>query len=122
MNISKQIKDILLEEYRSGMTQEQIAAKHHVKHPQISRILSGQRDPGGLSTATIEKMFPRATINLYGEPAAPALPNDPFLRIVIENWSNLTPEERGRVAGLVSGLVEGKNHAASRADSKKRIG
>lgn len=106
MNIIKQIEAALRGEYNTGKTtQQEIADRHHVKQSQIQKILSGERSVSGLSIATIEKMFPRATINLNGEPPAPALPADPFFRMVVENWPRLAPEDRGRVAGLVSGMV-----------------
>lgn len=68
MNLSDKILAQLKEEYRSGMTQQEIAKAHNVTHPQIQRLLSGQRDCGGLTVDTVSKMFPNATINLHGDP------------------------------------------------------
>ena len=68
MNLSDKILAQLKEEYRSGMTQQEIAKAHNVTHPQIQRLLSGQRDCGGLTIDTVSKMFPNATIHLHGDP------------------------------------------------------
>ena len=32
--------------------------------------------------------------------------NDPFFKIILDNWSKLTPEDQGRLAGIVRGMVE----------------
>ena len=68
MSMAEQILNHLQEEYRGGMTQQEIARAHNVTHPQIQRLLSGQRDCGGLSIDTVVKMFPRATLHLHGDP------------------------------------------------------
>ena len=68
MNLSDKILAQLKEEYRRGMTQQEIAKAHNVTHPQIQRLLSGQRDCGGLTIDTVSKMFPNATIHLHGAP------------------------------------------------------
>lgn len=113
MGIVEPIRNAIRRAYDQGGTQGKIAKRFSLSQGYVGRLLSGKRDFEGITIGTVEKMFPRSTINLYGEPAAPALPADPFLRMVVENWPRLAPEDRGRVAGLVSGLVEGKNHAAA---------
>lgn len=67
MNIIQQVENVLIDEYNSGMTQEEVAAKHNVKHAQIQYWLSGKRNIAGISLRTFVKMFPKATVNLTGE-------------------------------------------------------
>lgn len=66
MNIAQTVFETLRQEYDSGMTQEEVAAKHHVRHSQMQPILSGKRSAGGLRIETLDRMFPNATINLNG--------------------------------------------------------
>ena len=67
MSISQKVYDTLKSEYESGMTQEEVAARHHVRHSQVQPILSGKRSTGGLLLSTLDRMFPNATIDLYGD-------------------------------------------------------
>ncbi len=66
MNIAQTVFETLRQEYDSGMTQEEVAAKHHVRHSQMQPILSGKRSAGGLRIETLDRMFPNATIDLNG--------------------------------------------------------
>lgn len=68
MTLAEQIKEAIQSEYGAGMTQEELAKKHHVSQQHIQRLLSGQREYSGLTLATIGKMFPGATLHLHGDP------------------------------------------------------
>ena len=67
MSISKTVFETLFSEYSSGMTQEEVAAKHNVRQGQIQKLLANSRSAGGLLLDTVDKMFPNATVNLYGD-------------------------------------------------------
>lgn len=67
MNIIQQVENLLKAEYAEGLTQEELAARHHVRQQQIQHLLSGKRSVAGLSLETFAKMFPRATVNLTGD-------------------------------------------------------
>ena len=67
MSISRSVYETLNQEYQSGMTQEEVAAKHHVRQGQIQKLLSNARSADGLLLKTLDKMFPNASINLYGD-------------------------------------------------------
>lgn len=64
--IEKQLESLFRQEYDSGMTQWEIARKHNVRQQVISRLLSGHRKFGGLSVATVDKMFPQSILYFEG--------------------------------------------------------
>jgi predicted transcriptional regulator len=66
MSISTQIHDRLLEEYKSGKKQTELAKEHGVSQQYICRLISGQRSCADITLKTLEKMFPLATLNLSG--------------------------------------------------------
>ena len=66
MSISSQIHDRLLEEYKSGKKQTELAKTHSVSQQYICRLISGKRECGDITLKTLEKMFPFATLNLNG--------------------------------------------------------
>jgi len=66
MNISTQIHDRLLEEYKSGKKQTELAKEHNVSQQYICRLISGQRSCADITLKTLERMFPLATLNLNG--------------------------------------------------------
>lgn len=74
MNIIQQVEKVLSDERDSGMTQEEIAAKHNVRQSQIQRLLTRQRTVAYLSLRTFVKMFPKATVCVTGD-APPAVAN-----------------------------------------------
>ena len=67
MSLANDVYSALKSEYDSGMTQVEIATRHHVRQGQIQHILSGKRSARGLQLDTVDKMFPNATVNLYGD-------------------------------------------------------
>ena len=66
MTISTQIHDRLVEEYKSGKKQTELAKEHNISQQYINRLLSGQRSCEDITLKTLEKMFPFATLNLNG--------------------------------------------------------
>ena len=64
--LSELIKEIIMAEYASGMTQQELAKKYNVGYQAIGHLVSGRRPFSGLSLATVEKMFPHAEFTLYG--------------------------------------------------------
>ena len=66
MSISSQIYDVLLDEYKSGKKQTELAKKHNISQQYINRLISGKRECGDITLKTVEKMFPNATLNLNG--------------------------------------------------------
>lgn len=66
MSISNQIHDRLLDEYKSGKKQTEIAREHNISQQYACRLLSGKRSCGDITLKTLEKMFPYATLNLNG--------------------------------------------------------
>lgn len=67
MNIIQEVENLLKAEYAEGLTQEELAARHHVRQQQIQHLLSGKRSVAGLSLETFSKMFPHATVSLTGD-------------------------------------------------------
>ena len=47
MSLANDVYSALKSEYDSGLTQVEIAARHHVRHGQIQPILSGKRSTAG---------------------------------------------------------------------------
>ena len=74
MNIIQQVEKVLSDERNSGMTQEEIAAKHNVRQSQIQPLLTKQRAVAYLSLRTFVKMFPQATVSVTGD-ATPTVAN-----------------------------------------------
>lgn len=65
----------LRDEYRSGRTQCDIAAKHNVTQTYIQCLLSGKRKPTGITLGTLQRMFPHATLNLRGASSSQVMQN-----------------------------------------------
>ena len=66
MTISTQVHDALLDEYKSGKKQTELAKEHNISQQYINRLISGKRECGDITLKTLEKMFPNATLNLNG--------------------------------------------------------
>lgn len=66
MSLSDEVFKEMKRLYDGGMTQEQVAAHCHIRHSQAQRILSGTRSTCGLELGTFDKMFPNASVCLYG--------------------------------------------------------
>lgn len=67
MSLSEKVYETLKAEQKAGMKQTEIAAKHNVEQSHIQPILSGQRKAGKMRLETFDKMFPNASIRLYGD-------------------------------------------------------
>ena len=101
---------------KCGLTQVEVCQRARISQSTYSayesgasvpkiRIMSRLADVFGVSVAVIDPSL----LNI-GKSA------DPFLQIVSSSWEKLTIEERARVAGIVQGMIEEKNHAAADAD------
>ena len=66
MSMSTIIHDTLIDEYKSGIKQTELAKRHSVSQQYICRLISGKRECGDITLKTLEKMFPQATLNLNG--------------------------------------------------------
>ncbi len=66
MSLAKEISIGLKKLYEDGMTQDELAKLADVSQAHINRLLSGKRSTAGLALETVDKLFPRATINLHG--------------------------------------------------------
>ena len=67
MSLSDEVYKEMKRLYEGGMTQEQVATHLHVRHGQAQKILSGTRSASGLELGTFDKMFPHASVHLYGD-------------------------------------------------------
>ncbi len=65
-NIANTIEAAIRNEREAGGKIQTIARKHDIPDGYLSRLLSGKRGFGGLTVATLERMFPNATISLDG--------------------------------------------------------
>ena len=65
--LEEQIKRFLEEEEAAGLSHRKIAERHNVSHTHITHLLRGNREISRLTIETVQKMFPRATINLSGD-------------------------------------------------------
>ena len=66
MTMSNQVYDALLDEYKAGKKQTELAKEHNISQQYINRLISGKRECGDITLKTLEKMFPNATLNLNG--------------------------------------------------------
>lgn len=64
--IQEDILKALQMEYQSGKTQCELAKTHGVTQTYIQCLLSGKRKPEGITLGTLQKMFPRARLDLKG--------------------------------------------------------
>ena len=67
MSIYDEIREALLQEWRSGVTQQQIVDRANVTNPYINNLLSGKRRVESMKLETLFKLFPQAAICL-GDP------------------------------------------------------
>lgn len=67
MSLSDEVFKEMKRLYDSGMTQEEVAMHCHIKQQQAGAFLRGTRSTGGLRLETLDKMFPKAKISLYGD-------------------------------------------------------
>ena len=64
--VCKAIENALKQLYQE-QTQEEIARKLNVPFSTVNVLLSGKRKVSGLRLGTFDKMFPNATIDLFGK-------------------------------------------------------
>lgn len=66
MSITKTIEEVLQMEV-SCQPQYKVAKKLNVSQSYLNQLVTGHHRVSGMSIGIVEKMFPNATINLYGE-------------------------------------------------------
>lgn len=66
--LGKNVIETLRQEIYSGATQGQVAARHGLTRGYLNMLLSGRRNPGGLTLDKFDRMFPSAVVHLHGEP------------------------------------------------------
>lgn len=64
MNIYEEIREALIREWRSGLTQQEMADRAGVTNPYINNLLSGKRKVESMKLETLFKLFPHAEIRL----------------------------------------------------------
>lgn len=58
------ILQLLKDDYRSGLTYDEIAKKYRISHTYAHRLISGLRKADGMTLDTVSKMFPDAKLCL----------------------------------------------------------
>ena len=66
-SLAENVKQVIQNERKSGMSQEQIAKKHGLLQGQIQKILSEPQRIEGIKLKTFARMFPQAVIDLNGD-------------------------------------------------------
>lgn len=85
-------------------TNAEVSRRTNLSEVHISRILSGKTQY--LSDETWERVEPILSRYMRKDDAPAAMMSDPLFRIILDNWSRLTPEDQGRLAGIVRGMVD----------------
>lgn len=68
-NISDQVYDWLREQYDNGMTQVELAQKTGLHQGELCQILSGKKSVERMRIETIQRILPRAILNIDGSPS-----------------------------------------------------
>lgn len=66
MSIESTIRQHVQELYRDGKTQQEVGDKLNISRSYIQSLMTGRRRYGGITVEYLDKMFPRATLNLTG--------------------------------------------------------
>lgn len=66
MTLAETVRNAINAEHKSGMTQQIIADRHNVSRSYIQSLLTGRCPYEGITLDSLQKMFPRATLNLNG--------------------------------------------------------
>jgi len=64
MSIYEEIRQALIQEWRNGATQQEIADRAGLTNQHINNLLSGKRKVESMKLETLFKLFPGATIKL----------------------------------------------------------
>lgn len=76
MGIAKQTVEYIRSTYNDNrVTQEQLADLWGVSQNYICKILSGKADPDKISIGILQRIFPRATLNIDGSPTVSGVGN-----------------------------------------------
>ncbi|MBQ5781375.1 MAG: hypothetical protein IIW10_05455 [Spirochaetaceae bacterium] len=92
--------------YTQRRTQEEVAAMLNVRQSTINPLLSGRQSYSGLKIATVEKMFPKASINLDGDAVSNAFSNITNSKVNSDN--NILVGNRGGVVDHSLDAARGK--------------
>ncbi len=63
----KKILSLLLQRWRDGETQADIAKKAGISQPYLCDLISGKADVEGLTIKKLNALFPEASLNLEGD-------------------------------------------------------
>lgn len=74
-NISDQIYRWLKDQYDSGKTQVELSQKTGLHQGELCQILSGKKSVSGMRIETIQRIFPKATLNIDGSPTVSGVGN-----------------------------------------------
>jgi len=66
MSIESTIRQHVQELYRDGKTQQEVGDKLNISRSYIQSLMTGRRRYGGITVEYLDKMFPRASLNLTG--------------------------------------------------------
>lgn len=76
MGIAKQTVEYIRSTYNDKrVTQEQLADLWGVSQNYICKILSGKADPDKISIGILQRIFPKATLNIDGSPTVSGVGN-----------------------------------------------
>ena len=104
-----------------AMTQDAIARAIGVTRQAVQQWEDGASKPRPANVREAARVLGVSVVDISDLlPEAKQLPDavlsDPFIQIITTNWDKLTVEERAKVAGIVQGMVEEKNHAPATVD------
>ena len=105
MTMFDTVKQEVMSEYHSGMRQTELANKHGVSQQTISRLLSKKNNCSGLTLDVVQRMFPLATISLYGRKGT-------------VNTQNVV---HGANYGTMAGVVESRSADSYRKEAVERM-
>lgn len=102
----------------ASSSQSEVARRIGVSVSQINRLMKGKADLSLLPVAALQKLCPdlinrdtlTGEVTVAGDAAVSVqfAPDDPFLQIILEKWDDLSFEDRGRLAGVVSSITDKK--------------
>lgn len=128
--IYNKIVDVIKNDYASGMTQDELAAKYNLSQNHIHQLLSGKTSPKKMMLETFLKMFPKAVINLDGEPKEASKQEkkvDKSLKVdgikleIDELYTKLTRAEQSELLTYIIQTIHSKNTYPECVKSEHKI-
>lgn len=91
-------------------SQEDLAKKLGVSKQAVQQWEDGTCRPRPANVYAAAKTLGISVVDISDLKAESWLkkPENPFLQIILDCWDKLTPEDQGRLAGIVRGMVESK--------------